>query len=117
MRVTYQYSPEWKKLILSGSNIIKQFPAAQKKTVQDTVKIIFTEADRKVHVVTGRTKRSGAVKYTSDNQAVITYEFGGVWEERRGGDHAFLHEATQKGSKEMARIAQKYITEAVQKGL
>jgi hypothetical protein len=117
MRVTYQYSPDWKKLTLLGANFKRVLPQAKKKILYETSIIILKEADRRVHVITGRTKASGNIHPDNENQTTITYEYGGAWEERRGPPHDFLHVATIKGSKEMVRIAQKYITDAVNQSL
>lgn len=117
MKVLYNFSPEVKKLTLCGTNIKKLLPQAQKNILIETADIIMTEADKRVHVITGRTKASGEQSIPSLTQITITYHFGGVWEERRGGSHAFLAMATKKGHQQMAKIAEKYITDVVDAGM
>ena len=90
---------------------------AYKNVLLETADVIMIEADAKVHVITGRTKASGTASIPSKTQITITYSFGGVWEERRGSPHDFLHQGTLKGQKEMPKIVQKYITDIVQAGL
>src|SRR6187401_44510 len=114
MKVTYTFSPEVKKLTLSGQQIKRMLPQAQKNILTETADIIMIEADKRVHVRTGRTKASGEQSIPSNTQITITYHFGAVWEEHRGGSHAFLDMATRKGQQQMQKISQKYVTDIVQ---
>lgn len=117
MKVQYLYSPEWKKLILSGDTIRKLLPQSRVNILNETADVIMNDADKRVHVITGQTKASGRVSIPSNNQITITYMFGAIFEERKGGSHAFLHLATETGKRNMVKIAQKYITDTVQSGI
>lgn len=89
---------------------MRKFPQVKKNIINDILAVIASEADKRVHVITGQTKASIAARVTGPDTGEVTAEFGGVWEERRGGSHAFMTQAAAKGKRESSKIAQTHLS-------
>ena len=84
---------------------MRKIPQMKRNIVTETVEKIAAEGDKRVHVITGRTKGSIHAQVINDGLGEVSAEFGAVWEERRGSPHDFLTQAVTVGKQEIGKIA------------
>lgn len=87
-RVTYNNAPFIAKTMRSDSP----------QVAYNTARRIMTDAKKRVHVITGKTRDSGRTERVSEGVHSIIFEHGAVWEEygnRFRPAHPFLRPAVE----------------------
>lgn len=70
--------------------LIKESGGIAEACVNDTLDETAVFAHQRVHIMSGRTDASIKVDH---EEGTVTASWGALWEERRGGSHAFLSNA------------------------
>jgi len=93
-------------LINNANSKMRRFPQVKKDILKDITDVIVKEENRRVHVITGKTKRSIYAKILDENNAEVGAFYGAKWEEKRGAPHDFKTQAAEIARIEGARYAQ-----------
>ena len=94
--------------------IIRRSPETNRKILDESTDLFERVAKEKVHVITGKTKRSIRKFIITTKYGIIESKFGAFWEERREGSkgvlgpHKFLTETAIVVKKAMPDIIRKY---------
>jgi hypothetical protein len=113
MNITYTYTPAWKQIIIAPKLVKGMIPTVKREMLESAGTVVANEAVRVAHVITGRTKGSINLSIPSTDSITITAKFGAFYEEKRGGQHALLHIGMTKGRKELPKIIQSYMLDAI----
>lgn len=111
--IHYNTHGGFQRLVIKETAKMQKFPRMKTNIITDILDVIATEADKRAHVITGRTKGSISSRVTGPNGGEVSAEFGAVWEERRSSPHDFMTQGATKGKKEAGRIAQLHLNALV----
>ena len=105
------------------NNFIRQIPETNRKALEESTSLFERVAKEKVHVITGRTKRSIVKLAVTPQYGIVQARWGAKFEELREGTkgslgpHKFLTETAAVVKQEMPNIIKKHYDELVRRSV
>lgn len=96
------------------SDVMRRSPETNRQIINEATDLFERTAKSKVHVITGKTKRSTRKLTATSKYGIIESKFGAFWEEKREGSkgslgpHKFLTETARVVKAEMPDIIRRY---------